>query len=141
MIQKLSDTKIVDLAEQLITFIPHSLLTLDNVKYNERQSIGWSQVKMKAVLHNEAIKNVLQKIEQDQLDYIVIDQFAKREVYQHYALSALPFPDKTKFETKGESKSLAIAAASIISRYAFVKHMDHISKNSIWKYQKEQVTK
>ena len=45
------------------------------------------------------------KIEQDQLDYIVIDQFAKREVYQHYALSALPFPDKTKFETKGESKS------------------------------------
>lgn len=96
---------------------------------------------MKAVLHNEAIKNVLQKIEQDQLDYIVIDQFAKREVYQHYALSALPFPDKTKFETKGESKSLAIAVASIISRYAFVKHMDHISKNSIWKYQKEQVTK
>ena len=45
------------------------------------------------------------KIEQDQLDYIVIDQFAKREVYQHYALSALPFPDKTKFETKGESNS------------------------------------
>lgn len=43
---------------------------------------------------------MLQKIEQDQLDYIVIDQFAKREVYQHYALSALPFPDKTKFETK-----------------------------------------
>ena len=126
--KKLNDTKIVDLAEQLITFIPHSLLTLDNVKYNERQSIGWSQVKMKAVLHNEAIKNVLQKIEQDQLDYIVIDQFAKREVYQHYTLSALPFPDKTKFETKGESKSLAIAAASIISRYAFVKHMDHISK-------------
>ena len=126
--KKLNDTKIVDLAEQLITFIPHSLLTLDNVKYNERQSLGWSQVKMKAVLHNEAIKNVIQKIEQDQLDYIVIDQFAKREVYQHYALSALPFPDKTKFETKGESKSLAIATASIISRYAFVKHMDHISK-------------
>ena len=35
---------------------------------------------MKAVLHNEAIKNVIQKIEQDQLDYIVIDQFAKRSL-------------------------------------------------------------
>ena len=33
--------------EQLITFIPHSLLTLDNPKYNDRQAIGWSQVKMK----------------------------------------------------------------------------------------------
>ena len=90
--------------------------------------MGWSQVKMKAVLHNEAIKNVTQKIENEDLDFIVIDQFAKREVYQHYALSELPFPKKTKFETKGESKSLAIAAASIISRYAFVKHMDHITR-------------
>ena len=56
----------------------------------------------------------------------MIDQFAVRGVYQRYALSALPYPDKTKFETK-ESKSLAIAVMSIISRYAFVKHMDHIS--------------
>lgn len=126
--KKLNDNKIVELAEQLVTFIPHSLLTLDNFKYNERQRLGWSQVKMKAVLHNEAIKNVTKKINHDELDYIVIDQFAKREVYQHYALSELPFPKKTKFETKGESKSLAIAAASIISRYAFVKHMDHITR-------------
>ena len=35
----------------------------------------------------------------------------------------------TFFETKGESKSIAIAAASIIARYAFVKHMDKIAKD------------
>lgn len=127
--KKLTDAKIVELAEQLVTFIPHSLLTLDNVKYNERQREGWSQVKMKAVLHNQAIANVVQKIDTHALDYIVIDQFAERGVYQRYALSDLPFPNKTKFETKGESKSLAIAAASIISRYAFVKHMDQMSKS------------
>ena len=126
--KKLTDPKIIELAEQLITFIPHSLLTLNNTKYNERQELGWSQVKMKAVLHNEAIKNVTKKIDTEVLDYIVIDQFAERNVYKRYALSDLPFPNKTKFETKGESKSLAIAAASIISRYAFVKHMDSISK-------------
>ncbi|MBY6178135.1 ribonuclease HIII [Staphylococcus warneri] len=127
--KKLTDAKIVELAEQLVTFIPHSLLTLDNVKYNERQRAGWSQVKMKAVLHNQAIANVVQKIDTHALDYIVIDQFAERGVYQRYAFSDLPFPNKTKFETKGESKSLAIAAASIISRYAFVKHMDQMSKS------------
>ncbi|PTI58800.1 ribonuclease HIII [Staphylococcus warneri] len=127
--KKLTDAKIVELAEQLVTFIPHSLLTLDNVKYNERQRAGWSQVKMKAALHNQAIANVVQKIDTHALDYIVIDQFAERGVYQRYALSDLPFPNKTKFETKGESKSLAIAAASIISRYAFVKHMDQMSKS------------
>ncbi|MEJ7348615.1 ribonuclease HIII, partial [Staphylococcus epidermidis] len=41
----------------------------------------------------------------------------------------LPFSNKTKFETKGESKSIAIAAASIISRYAFVKHMDRLTQS------------
>lgn len=127
--KKLTDTKIVELAEQLVTFIPHSLLTLHNEKYNIQQAKGWTQVKMKAVLHNEAIKNVLKKIDSSQLDYIVIDQFAKREVYSHYALSDIPLQKKTKFETKGESKSLAIAVASIISRYAFVTYMDKISKN------------
>lgn len=128
--KKLTDAKIVEIAEQIITFIPHSLLTMNNVKYNEQQRKGWSQVKMKAVLHNQAIQNVVNKIDQNNepLDYIVIDQFAVRGVYQNYALSPLPHPDKTQFETKGESKSIAIAAASIISRYAFVKHMDHIGR-------------
>lgn len=127
--KKLTDTKIVELAEQLVTFIPHSLLVMHNEKYNEKQKAGWSQVKMKAVLHNEAIKNVTQKIDTNELDYIVIDQFAEAGVYKRYALSDLPFNDKTKFETKGESKSIAIAAASIISRYAFVKHMDRLTQS------------
>ena len=60
---------------------------------------------MKAVLHNEAIKNVTNKIDTKALDYIVIDQFAERNVYKRYALSDLPFPNQTKFETKGEFKN------------------------------------
>lgn len=128
--KKLTDAKIVELAEQLVTFIPHSLLTMNNDKYNEKQQVGWSQVKMKAVLHNEAIKNVTQKVDTEELDYIVIDQFAESGVYKRYALTELPFSSKTKFETKGESKSIAIAAASIISRYAFVKHMDSLSRSA-----------
>lgn len=128
--KKLTDAKIVELAEQLVTFIPHSLLTMNNDKYNEKQQVGWSQVKMKAVLHNEAIKNVTQKMDTEELDYIVIDQFAESGVYKRYALTELPFSSKTKFETKGESKSIAIAAASIISRYAFVKHMDSLSRSA-----------
>lgn len=100
MIQKIKWSKIIELAEQLITFIPHSLLTLDNPKYNDRQAIGWSQVKMKAVLHNEAIKNVTQKINCNELNYIVIDQFAIRGVYQRYALSSLPYPEKLNLKRK-----------------------------------------
>ncbi|MCU5745699.1 ribonuclease HIII [Staphylococcus sp. SQ8-PEA] len=128
--KKLNDNKIVALAEQIISFLPHSLLVLDNVNYNNKQREGWSQVKMKAVLHNEAIKNVTQRIDQGDLNYIVIDQFAQPSVYKKYALTDIPYPQLTHFETKGESKSLAIAAASIISRYAFIKHMDQLSQAS-----------
>lgn len=127
--KKLTDTKIIELAEQLITFIPHSLLVLGNPKYNEQKQKGWSQVKMKAVLHNQAITNVLKKIE-DKPDYIVIDQFAVQPVYENYALTPIPEKSRTRFETKGESKSIAIAAASIISRYAFVKWMDQIEADT-----------
>lgn len=127
--KKLTDTKIIELTEQLITFIPHSLLVLGNPKYNEQKQKGWSQVKMKAVLHNQAITNVLKKIE-DKPDYIVIDQFAVQPVYENYALTPIPEKSRTRFETKGESKSIAIAAASIISRYAFVKWMDQIEADT-----------
>ena len=65
-----------------------------------QQAKGWTQVKMKAVLHNEAIKNVLEKIDSSQLDYIVIDQFAKREVYSHYALSDIPLPKKQNLKQR-----------------------------------------
>mgnify|MGYP001940070433 FL=1 len=124
--KNLSDKKITELAEQIITFIPYSLMILTNDKYNERQAMGWSQVKMKAVLHNAVITKVLKKIDATELDYIVIDQFSQPAVYKKYALTALPEAQKTCFETKGESKSIAIAAASIIARYAFVKQMEKI---------------
>ncbi|WP_414046966.1 ribonuclease HIII [Macrococcus equi] len=128
--KNLKDEKIVELAEQIIPIIPHSLLVLDNPKYNERKALGWSQVKMKAVLHNQAITNVLKKIDGAPVDYIVIDQFAVQGVYENYALTPIPERSKTRFETKGEGKSIAIAASSIIARYAFVKYYDEIIRET-----------
>ncbi|WP_246143105.1 ribonuclease HIII [Macrococcus equipercicus] len=125
--KNLKDPKIVELAEQIIPLLPHSLLVLDNPKYNQQKARGWSQVKMKAVLHNQAIHNVLNKID-TKPDYIVIDQFAVQGVYENYALTPIPERARTRFETKGESKSIAIAASSIIARYAFIKQMDKIEQ-------------
>ncbi|MBW0764423.1 ribonuclease HIII [Mammaliicoccus fleurettii] len=125
----LTDIKIVELAEQIIQICPHSLIVLDNPNYNTKQLEGWSQVKMKAVLHNQAIKNVISRIEESELEQIVIDQFVKASTYEKYVIGKMPRKDITFFETKGESKSIAIAAASIIARYAFVKHMDRLAKD------------
>lgn len=125
----LTDVKIVELAEQIIQLCPHSLLVLDNPNYNIKQLEGWSQVKMKAVLHNQAISNVISRVEDDELEQIVIDQFVQASTYERYVIGPMPRKDITFFETKGESKSIAIAAASIIARYAFVKHMDKLAKD------------
>nr|WP_263313668.1 ribonuclease HIII [Mammaliicoccus sp. Marseille-Q6498] len=125
----LTDVKIVELAEQIIQLCPHSLLVLDNPNYNIKQLEGWTQVKMKAVLHNQAISNVISRVEDDELEQIVIDQFVQASTYERYVIGPMPRKDITFFETKGESKSIAIAAASIIARYAFVKHMDKLAKD------------
>ncbi|MGK9045188.1 ribonuclease HIII [Mammaliicoccus vitulinus] len=126
--KSLTDIKIVELAEHIIQICPHSLIVLDNPNYNTKQLDGWSQVKMKAVLHNQAIKNVITRIEESELEQIVIDQFVQASTYEKNIIGSMPRKDITFFETKGESKSIAIAAASIIARYAFVKHMDRLAQ-------------
>ncbi|HAL09046.1 MAG TPA: ribonuclease HIII [Staphylococcus sp.] len=126
--KSLTDIKIVELAEHIIQICPHSLIVLDNPNYNTKQLEGWSQVKMKAVLHNQAIKNVITRVEESELEQIVIDQFVQASTYEKNIIGSMPRKDITFFETKGESKSIAIAAASIIARYAFVKHMDRLAQ-------------
>ena len=57
--KELTDAKIIEIAKQLVSFIPYSLLVLHNEKYNAFQEKGMSQGKMKALLHNKALSNVL----------------------------------------------------------------------------------
>ena len=79
--KNLNDDKISAIAKQLITFLPYSLLNLKNEKYNQLQQSGMSQGKMKAFLHNQAIEHLLKKIAPEKPDAILIDQFAKENIY------------------------------------------------------------
>ncbi|MFC0042959.1 ribonuclease HIII [Metabacillus iocasae] len=125
----LNDAKIVEIAKQLVTFIPYSLLILHNEKYNEWQQKGMSQGKMKALLHNKAIHNVLTKIEPIKPDAILIDQFVEQTTYyKHIVKEKQIVKENVFFSTKGESIHLAVAAASIMARYAFLREMDKLSK-------------
>jgi len=47
--KNLKDDKIIEIAKQLVTFVPHSLLTLHNEKYNQMQMKDMSQGKLKAL--------------------------------------------------------------------------------------------
>ena len=123
----LTDEKICAIAKEILPFVPYSLLVLHNDKYNEMQRT-MSQGKMKAILHNKAIENVLAKISPETPDAILIDQFAEADVYyRHLSKQPSVVKEKVYFQTKAEGLHLSVAAASIIARYAFLREMDKIS--------------
>lgn len=128
--KNLTDQQITAIAQKLIHIIPYSLLILHNEKYNQLQKSGMSQGKMKALLHNQAISNVIEKIKPIQPEGILIDQFAQPDIYFNYLKEQkLVIRDNVFFSTKGEQAHLAVAAASIIARYAFIKEFEKLSES------------
>jgi ribonuclease HIII len=124
----LNDEKIIAIARQIKDIIPHSLLTLHNAKYNQMQQSGMSQGKMKALLHNKAIGHVLKKIAPVRPEAILIDQFVQESTYyQHLKGQKEIIKDHVYFSTKAEGIHIAVAAASILARYAFVQYFDKLS--------------
>lgn len=129
--KQLSDQRIIEIGKQLIHCIPYSLLILPNEKYNELQIKGMSQGKMKALLHNRALLNVLHKISPEKPDAILVDQFAEEHLYFRYLESEKEVcKENVYFQTKGENAHIAVAAASILARFAFLREMDKLSKKA-----------
>ncbi|MBM7648875.1 ribonuclease HIII [Bacillus ectoiniformans] len=135
--KNLNDQQIASLAKQLIKIIPYSLLILKNEKYNELQQSGMSQGKIKALLHNQALIKLHEKILPEKPEAVLIDQFAEKTTYYRYLKEQKNiFKENVYFSTKGESVHLSVAAASIIARYAFVKEFDKLSTEAGFKIPK-----
>jgi ribonuclease HIII len=127
--KNLKDDQIVKIAKDIIKVIPHSVLILHNEKYNTLQERGMTQGKMKALLHNKAIANVLDKMSPTKPEGILIDQFAEPDIYyRHIKNEKQIIKENVYFSTKAEGVHLAVAAASIIARYVFVREFDKLSK-------------
>lgn len=126
--KKMTDDKIRRCAPILMNKLPYVTFTLSNTKYNEMSSKGFNMNKIKAILHNR----VLFELSNKDIPYhkIIVDQFTTPRSYFSY-LKQENIEDKvTKitFLTKGESKHLSVAAASVISRYRFLQEMDKLSE-------------
>ena len=125
----LTDDVMRKMAPDLMATLTHSVLVLNNEKYNDIQSRGWSQGKIKALMHNQALKHVLKKMETEKPAYILIDQFAERGIYyNHLKMEKEIIQENVLFSTKAEQLHVAVAAASIIARYAFLKEMDRLTE-------------
>lgn len=127
--KQLTDEYMRKIAPDLMKVCMHSILTLRNDKYNTLQAKGYSQGKIKAMMHNQALKHVLDKISPERPDYILIDQFAERGVYFNYLKNEKTVvQESVLFSTKAENLHVAVATASILARYAFLKEMDRLAE-------------
>lgn len=124
--KKITDDKIKKIAPEIIKKITYKSIILSNEEYNQKYSKENNMNKIKAIMHNKALSLILEKTK-EKLDYIIIDEFAKENRYYSY-LKDIPNPVKNiTFITKAETKNMAVACSSIISRYIFLKEFDKLS--------------
>ncbi len=127
--KNLSNATVNKLAGEIIHIVPYSLVVLDNPSYNKKIDEGWNIVKLKAVLHDHCIQKAYEKMEdQSELEAIVIDQFTTENAYRKYVPD--PFRmDLIHQETKAESKSIAVACASILARSRYLEQMSNLNRS------------
>jgi ribonuclease HIII len=123
--KKLTDEYILEVAPEIMKFINYSCLVLGNKKYNEIHN-KYNLNAIKAILHNQAYLN-LEK-EHKMPKYCYVDQFAPENLYFRYLKDQPKIYNRLIFETKAESKYIAVAVASMIARYTFLKKWDEINE-------------
>ena len=121
--KKLSDEQILKIVPKIIKKIPYKTIMLSNKEYNDNYGKDMNMNKIKAVLHNKVLTEM---VKDNDYDYIVVDQFEPEKSYYNH-LSDVPDPLKgITFITKAEDKCLSVAVSSLISRYIFIKEMDKL---------------
>lgn len=124
--KKLSDESILKIAPQLVKRIKYKSIILNNSEYNEKYGVGYNINKLKAIMHNKVLWQMVHE-ENLEYDYIIVDEFAREQRYYEYINESPNVQRGITFMTKAEDKNLAVACASIISRYIFLKEFDKIS--------------
>lgn len=125
--KQIDDILIRKIAPQLMDTLAYSVLIVDNSKYNQIHK-QYNLNAIKALLHNQAYKHLEKKIKH--LPALnVVDQFAPKNLYYNYLKNEKEVIHSLHFETKAESKYLAVACASIIARYTFLQVWDKMEEN------------
>ena len=124
--KKISDEKILKIAPQIAKKIKYRSVILSNSEYNEKYDKSVNMNKIKAILHNKVLFQLIQE-EKPKYDYIIVDEFARSNRYYSYLDGINDVQRNITFMTKAEDKNMAVAASSIISRYIFLKEFDKLS--------------
>lgn len=122
--KKITDEKIIELTPKIIDKVSYSTIILKPSDYNKNYSQDTNMNKIKAILHNKVLLNMLNK----NLNYnkIVVDQFVNPKKYFEYLENVPEKVTNITFTPKAEEQCLSVACASIISRYIFLAEMKQL---------------
>ncbi len=123
--KKIDDSKILKIAPEIAKRVQYRSVILSNKEYNEKYTKEINMNKIKAIMHNKVLYQLIQE-EQPEVDYIIVDEFAREARYYEYLRDVKEVQRGITFITKAEDKNLAVAAGSIISRYIFLKEFDKL---------------
>lgn len=125
--KELSDEKILNIAPKLMEKFIYTYSELDNIHYNYLVfKLGYNMNQIKAVMHNSVINSMKTKVKE--YDKIVVDAFTNSTNYFNYLTKEKLVSKDISLEEKAENKYVAVACASIIARYLFLKSMDKLSE-------------
>ena len=123
--KKITDEKIMKIAPLIAKRVKYKSIILNNTDYNKFHSTDYNMNKIKAILHNKVLFQMINE-EHPKYDYIIVDEFAKENRYYEYIKDSTNIQRGITFMTKAEDKCLSVACASIISRYLFIQEFDKI---------------
>lgn len=123
--KKIDDSKILKIAPEIAKRVKYRSVILSNKEYNEKYTKEINMNKIKAIMHNKVLYQLIQE-ERPSVDYIIVDEFAREARYYEYLRDVKEVQRGITFITKAEDKNLAVAAGSIISRYIFLKEFDKL---------------
>lgn len=124
--KKITDQRIKEIAPLIMEKVPYSAFVLTNSDYNNYYNEDINMNKIKAILHNKVLLNMVEK--NYNYDKIIVDQFTPPKNYFRYISDVPKKVTNITFTPKAEDQALSVACASIISRYIFIREIYKMSQ-------------
>lgn len=127
--KKISKERIFQIASILEQKINYSISHIEPLEYNKLFEKYQNAHIIKTLLHNQTLCNLIKEFKIKIADAVIImDQYSTKMNYKKYLNTINPNQkiDIDIFETKAEDKYLAVAAASILARYHWLKSINKL---------------
>lgn len=129
--KKLSDKKMLSMAVEIKKSVPHSIIAISNLKYNELYNNMKNLNKLLAWGHARVIENIL---EHNSCEYALSDKFGDESLIKSALMKngrAIRLDQMCKAES-----DIAVAAASVLARATYVSKIQDMEKTYGLKFQK-----